>query len=332
MAEALLLRLLNLPLALPAIVVIIGVIDVYGARGWLGGWFDLYGLQGILIAHVFFNLPLAARLCLSELERIPPESWKLAAQLQFSGTDIWRLIEWPQLRGALPGIGLLIFLLCASSFAIVLTLGGGPRATTLEVAIYQALRADFDPARAASLALAQLALCTGLVLVAQRFGGLTEAMPRLRMSLIRYDGKTPTSRLIDGGTILTGLIILLPPLAGLVLSGILNINVTATLLQALATSLGLGCASALLALALLWPLANVAARSPGWRTITRLVRGLGLDSAASRIGDRMVHRPVTHCRCGRIGTAAGHHHERADGAALRPSGAGPGPHRGSTTP
>ena len=44
-------------------------------------------------------------------------------------------------------------MLCVTSFTIVLTLGGGPAATTLEVAIYQALRFDFDPARAVALTL-----------------------------------------------------------------------------------------------------------------------------------------------------------------------------------
>ncbi len=102
-------RLLNLPLALPAIVVIIGIIEVYGTRGWLGGIFDIYGLQGILLAHVFFNFPLAARLILAELDRIPPESWKLGAQLGFRPGEYWRLIEWPQIRSSLPGIALLIF-------------------------------------------------------------------------------------------------------------------------------------------------------------------------------------------------------------------------------
>ena len=55
------------------------------------------------------------------------------------------------LRAALPGVAGLVFMLCVTSFTIVLTLGGGPAATTLEVAIYQALRFDFDPARAVAL-------------------------------------------------------------------------------------------------------------------------------------------------------------------------------------
>jgi thiamine transport system permease protein len=43
------------------------------------------------------------------------------------------------LRAVLPGAVLLVFLLCMTSFAVALTLGGGPRATTVELAIYQAL-------------------------------------------------------------------------------------------------------------------------------------------------------------------------------------------------
>ena len=54
-------------------------------------------------------------------------------------------------------------MLCVTSFTVVLTLGGGPRASTLEVSIYQALRFDFDPALAARLALLQIALCALLL-------------------------------------------------------------------------------------------------------------------------------------------------------------------------
>jgi len=261
-------RLLNLPLALPAIVVIIGIIEVYGTRGWLGGIFSIYGLQGILLAHVFFNAPLAARLLLSELERIAPESWLLSAQLGFSSRDRWRLIEWPQVRGSLPGIALLIFLLCAASFAIVLTLGGGPRSTTLEVAIYQSLRADFDPGRAASLALVQLALCASLALAAQRWGGIMKGWPALRRGARRFDGRDLRTRLADFAVIGLGLALLLPPLAALTVSGVLNLHPGASFLRSLATSLGLGASSAALAFVLVWPLASAAARRQAWRRWT----------------------------------------------------------------
>ncbi len=263
-------RLLNLPLALPSITVIIGIIEVYGARGWLGGLVDIYGLTGILLAHVFFNAPLAARLLLAELERIPPESFKLAAQLAVSGLAHWRILEWPQIRASLPGIALLIFLLCASSFAVVLTLGGGPNATTLEVAIYQALRADFDPERAAMLALVQLALCATLALAAQRWGGLAQSWPGLQPRSRRYDGRDMAARLADGALIVLSLILLLPPLAALAVSGLFAFQLDLQLARALATSLALGAASAVLSFLIVWPLAQAAARASLWRRLAGL--------------------------------------------------------------
>ncbi|MGB9142356.1 MAG: thiamine/thiamine pyrophosphate ABC transporter permease ThiP, partial [Aestuariivirga sp.] len=129
-----LLKIFALPLALPAIVAILGILGVYGASGPFGGMISIYGLSGILLAHVFFNMPLAVRLMLTRLEAIPAENFRLAAQLDFKAAQVFRFIEWPQLASAIPGIASLIFLLCTASFAVVLILGGGPQATTLEVA------------------------------------------------------------------------------------------------------------------------------------------------------------------------------------------------------
>ncbi len=263
--RSMVLRLLNLPLALPGIVVIIGIIEVYGKQGWLGGTIGIYGLQGILLAHVFFNLPLAARLMLSELERIPAESWKLSAQLGLRATDIWRLVEWPQLRASLPGIALLIFLLCASSFAVVLTLGGGPSATTLEVAIYQSLRADFDPQRAVMLAIVQLLLCGSLVLLAQKWGGFAKGLTSSGSMARRFDGQSAWTKANDAVLIGLNLLLLLPPLVAILFSGATALQLSTALAQATFTSLLLGTFSAALAFALAWPLASLAARSIAWR-------------------------------------------------------------------
>jgi thiamine transport system permease protein len=48
------------------------------------------------------------------------------------------------LREVLPGVALVILVICLTSFAVVITLGGGPKATTIELAIYQAVRFEFD--------------------------------------------------------------------------------------------------------------------------------------------------------------------------------------------
>lgn len=177
--RSLILRLFALPLALPAIVAALGVLALYGRAGYLAGplgrlaggdWPGIYGLSGILVAHVFFNLPLATRLFLEALQTVPPDQWRLASQLGMNARAAFRLVEWPALRQALPGVAGLVFMLCITSFTIVLTLGGGPAATTLEVAIYQALRFDFDPARAVALTLLQVGLTVAMVFALTRLG------------------------------------------------------------------------------------------------------------------------------------------------------------------
>ena len=99
-----LLRIFSVPLALPAIVVILGIVGIYGNSGVLPGIFPIYGLPGILFAHVFFNMPLAVRLMLTRLDAIPAENFRLAAQLNFSSGQVFRFIEWPQLASAITGI------------------------------------------------------------------------------------------------------------------------------------------------------------------------------------------------------------------------------------
>jgi thiamine transport system permease protein len=258
------LRLFALPLALPAIVAILGIVEIYGRSGWLARLthfeFDIYGLTGILIAHVFFNMPLAARMMLVRLDQIAPESFRLSAQRGFKAGAVWRFVEWPALREALPGIASLIFLLCTASFATVLTLGGGPQATTLEVAIYQALRFDFDPARASLLAIAQLALCVPLVLLTASAAGRLEHAPALRAATLRFSIDSNAARFADAAILAIALAFVFLPLVALVLSGIGAPYAWPPILTAMITSLLLAGGATLLSLLLAWPLANAAAR------------------------------------------------------------------------
>ena len=156
--------LLGAPFILPVIVAILGLLAVFGREGLVSQGLvavglprlHIYGLHGILVAHVFFNLPLAIRFLLQGWQSIPTERFRLAAQLNLSSSTILRVLELPMLRKSLPGAFLVIFVICLSSFAVALTLGGGPRATTVELAIYQAFRFDFDLAKAATLSILHL--------------------------------------------------------------------------------------------------------------------------------------------------------------------------------
>lgn len=174
--RGLLVTLLGAPFILPVIVAIMGLIAVFGRNGALNEALralglpeiGIYGWQGVILAHVFFNLPLSVRLILQGWQAIPSERFRLAASLGFAPGDIARHLERPMLRAVLPGTWLAVFLVCLTSFTVALALGGGPRATTVELAIYQAFRFDFDLGRAATLGLLQIALCVGAMLVARR--------------------------------------------------------------------------------------------------------------------------------------------------------------------
>ncbi|WP_407865747.1 thiamine/thiamine pyrophosphate ABC transporter permease [Phyllobacterium phragmitis] len=265
------LRLFALPLALPALVAVLGITSIYGRNGliaWgsqhLGLSFtpDIYGLTGILLAHVFFNLPLAVRLLLAGLDSIPPDYWKLSAQLGMGSRARFRLIEWPAIARSLPGIMGLIFMLCITSFTIVLTLGGGPRATTLEVAIYQALHYDFDIGRAVALTLTQLALTLTILLLFRLTGRPTEEGFSLAVRTHRYEKFGLGERFADLSLILLAFLFVVLPIAGMVVSGLAadlgRLLSERTVWRAIATSLILGSVAAFFAVLL--SLALVAAR------------------------------------------------------------------------
>ena len=110
--RGLLLRLMELSLVMPTIVVVSGLVNVYGRQGWLTGvvgefspalrW-NLYGLNGIVLAHVFFNAPLIARILLQALEATPQSQKRLASQLGLRGYTLWRVLDWPVMKPVLPG-------------------------------------------------------------------------------------------------------------------------------------------------------------------------------------------------------------------------------------
>lgn len=253
--------LFSLSLVIPTIVAIYGIVAVYGRTGWFSHLRDLiglepltfYGLTGILIAHVFFNMPLAARVMLLSLDTIPQTNWRLARQLGMSPSSAWRFIEWPTIRGQLPGLALLIFTLCFTSFAIVMTLGGGPRATTIEVAIYQSLRFDFDIPMAVTLACIQLVICLLLTLLSTLFKTDTDLgfqnVVRLNITSTKATSaltfkvelwNSPLQRLANALLIATACVFVVAPLLALLISGFnrrtLSVITDPSTLQAIANT------------------------------------------------------------------------------------------------
>src|SRR6056297_727633 len=260
-----LIALLGAPFILPVIVAVLGLIDVFGRAGWISttlGWIGLppvqiYGLHGVVLAHVFFNLPLATRLILQAWQEVPAERFRLAAQLNVDGWAMIRLIEWPILRRIVPGVLAVIFAICLTSFAVALTLGGGPRATTVELAIYQAMRFEFDLGRAAALAAMQLVLALLAGLAALRVAGQAGFGAGRDRVVPRWDGSSAAARIWDAGCLTLAAAFLLLPLAAVLLRGLPGLAlIRPDTLQAAAHSLAVALVSTALCLAWALPLAT----------------------------------------------------------------------------
>ncbi len=287
----LLIILMGAPFILPVIVAVLGLLAVFGRGGVLNDVLgragfepvSIYGLPGVLLAHVFFNLPLATRLLLQGWQAIPAERFRLAATLGFSTRDVFRWLEWPMLRAILPGAFMVIFLICLTSFAVVLALGGGPRATTIELAIYQAFRFDFDLSKAAQLATLQFAIGAAVAAVALNFATETAFGPGLDRPVLRFDAARVWLRAVDGAMILAAAIFLLAPLSAVVIAGLGQITtLPAPVWHAAARSVAVALASTAITIALALPLALLVA-SPGQRRgwHSRVMQPIGYLSLAA---------------------------------------------------
>lgn len=275
-----LISVMGAPFILPVIVAILGLLAVFGGNGFLNlalgplgvPKLDIYGAHGVILAHVFFNLPLAVRLILQGWLAIPSERFRVAASL---GAPVFWLLEWPMLRRIVPGAFAVIFVICLGSFAVALTLGGGPKATTVELAIYQAFKFDFDLSKAASLAVVQLCLglgAGGIALVLSRGDMFGAGLDRV---VQRWDG----NRLFDGVWIGLAAAFLLAPLSAIVIAGVPGLfDLPASIWPAALRSLSIALGAVVLTMALALPLATRAgeAASLFGISVSGLVLGTGL--------------------------------------------------------
>ncbi len=280
--RSLIIALFAAAIVAPGLVVAFGLISVWGRSGWIAELFSLFGLDwnanifglgGILFAHTVLNGAFAARILLARLDAIAATKLKIGQSLALTPLKRFYYLDWPALSGALPALGAIIFLLTFTSFPIVLLLGGGPANQTLEVAIYAAVRLDFNLNGAVQLSLVQLLLTVFFILPA------LIATPSLASAgspkqQIWFEGKLATTvqiLVLGVGVLGFGL-----PLLAVLVDGV-GPSVLATISsrhfwQAGITSLAIGSTSAVLTLvlALLLAMARTSVANPVWRAILGL--------------------------------------------------------------
>ena len=258
------------------------------------------------------------------------DQWRLASQLGMKAGPSFRFIEWPVMRAAMPGVAGLVFMLCITSFTLVLTLGGGPRATTLEVAIYQALRFDFDPARAVTLTVLQIALTVAAVLAFSRLGANMAGEANLSVTTFRPPAAGRIESVANAVMLGAALLFVAGPLVATLLSGLqadlARLVGEAAVRNAVATSLVLALAASILSVSLALSLGG---RTPGnCRHVSRTAtvpagtrdgyrRRLRAGRPADRHRRRLVRAGPAFRRCFRDRPGHGGGGQRGHGDAVR---------------
>ena len=136
-------NLLTIPFLLPSITVLIGFIAVFGN--------SVYSSNGIILANLFYNLPLMIRITELGWMSINPEYEVVAKSLSMNRITYFFKVELPHLTPSLLTASLLVFIYSFNNFATVLVFGGG-QYNTIEVQIYYLFfRLKFNQASALAI-------------------------------------------------------------------------------------------------------------------------------------------------------------------------------------
>ncbi|MGP8077721.1 MAG: ABC transporter permease [Thermoplasmata archaeon] len=187
---------LLVPFLLPSLVIVFGLLDLFGPSGLLSSplprlsWFAS-GLPAIVAVNVVFNVPMVALFTAAGTESASVELEETVATLGGSPArayrDVWARPTWV---GAAVG-GLLTFLFSALSFAPPLILGG-PRWYTIEVQIYR-LEFSLQPNEAGVLALAMVVLFLVPTVLYLLLLGRIRALPGRRPAARPIAWRSPVS-------------------------------------------------------------------------------------------------------------------------------------------
>ncbi|MEE2682405.1 MAG: iron ABC transporter permease [Actinomycetota bacterium] len=172
--------LTTIPFVMPTVVVGSAFLSVNRFLHLEGTILDLEGSSfGIIVAHVFFNTAIAARIVGATWSQIESEQEVAASTLGASPMKIFIHVTLPQLRSSILASSALAFLFTFTSFGVILLLGGLNKATIeTEIWRYATQRTDFDTA--AALGIAQLVIVVLMLLV----------NVRLRSKVVLNDGIT----------------------------------------------------------------------------------------------------------------------------------------------
>ena len=169
-----------LPIITPPFVVGLGLILLFGRAGLvnqaLERWFDLpptrwfYGPFGIWLAQLFSFTPVAFLIVRGVVQGLSPQLEEAAQTLRASRWTTFRTVTLPLLRPGLTNAFLVGFIESMADFGNPVVVGGGFAVLSTDI-FFAIVGAQFDPGRAASLALILTGFALALFLLQQRLLG-----------------------------------------------------------------------------------------------------------------------------------------------------------------
>jgi len=201
-AKKALLSLSAISFILPPILVVLAFVQFWGQNGWVNQLWTflapgadklkiLYSAKAIIMAHIFYNLPLALRFLYDGWQSIPKTQQEAGYSLGASPARTFFRVTIPQLLPSVLSSFLIIFLYCFLSFSIILVLGGGPRYSTLEVEIYQQIKFSQHYFTGGLLALLEISIS---ILAVTVYLYLERKRHHYEMDQIRMDDGAPLNR------------------------------------------------------------------------------------------------------------------------------------------
>ena len=191
--------LLLVPFVLPTVVVGVAFRLLVGESGPLakmsGGSLGLDGTPVAIIAGLtFFNVAVVIRAVGAAWESLDPRPGEAAAALGASPAQVFGTVTFPALRPALVSAATVVFLFCATSFGVVLTLGG-LRYSSVETEIYLLTTQLLDLQAAAAMSIVQLLAITALLVVAARLRAVPDPTVERRTARPRRPGRQDAGQL-----------------------------------------------------------------------------------------------------------------------------------------
>ena len=155
------------PFVLPTVVVGVAFSRLFADGGPLSGLGSEQGPAAIVTAMIFMNVGVVMRTVGAAWASLDVRREQAAAALGASPAQVWWTVTLPALAPVVVAAASVVFLFCATSFGIVLILGG-LRYANVESEIFQLTTQELDLGSAAALSLLQLLLIVVLLALVGR--------------------------------------------------------------------------------------------------------------------------------------------------------------------